>query len=454
MIQRFCRPLLQALALSLATSVVMMTIYYGLSFISTLVPNELIRASISEAFADEELQHESWFFAGSPLARHLGPDQYTDCLALHIALNNQFGDKFSVVSQTIFAHGRRPCIDLQEALTHSSDSPAAERWRYDRYMQGTGILLRYLLPMISIGDLRWILRGFFIIVIIFGLGFHFRKIKGNNTLVFLLSGHFACIVVLVCLAAFYGLDYYSPSPTHALPSAVAIGGFVALSIHFRRTQPEKLSFFICAVFGVLTAWFEFLNGGAPLGLSIILGTYGIWLHNRISKESSSVSATPAIACALSYLFSFLFSIGLKVFVAFLLAGSEQDYFDELGYRFGDAQSGISHSFLAIYNGIEYISYGIAPLGRTIVAASLTYGVFGLCALWVFRIRQREIGSVILVCLSIVLIAVWYCIFRQHTIIHFWFMARLLVWPIAMSIVIGNWGLGEFLISRRSLPLKK
>ena len=63
------------------------------------------------------------------------------------------------------------------------------------------------------------------------------------------------------------------------------------------------------------------------------------------------------------------------------------------------------------------------------------GVIGIIGLLMPAKRRQFLPFYALLIASLLIVPVWYLIFRNHTAIHAWFMVRMLAWPMALGFAV-------------------
>jgi hypothetical protein len=347
------------------------------------------------------------------------------------------------------------CRDLALAMEPAADVPAGY---YHRYLHGDWILAKLLLAVLPFAYATNLL----LILLVAGLvalallalrnAMHRSGRAGRDR---------AYAVMALTLLLFYALPVFGWSFSFA-PSDLVLVGFL---LFFYLRPPSALSE-LCfaataALFGALTAMFEFLTGGSPEGLILIFAIIAfddavdlraMWRRLCIGIASFAAAmvlcfafkmAAVAMIWGLPELKLFGQQIGAHMSSAGWAVAPENAA--RLA-RFGIDPEGIRASFLfsylyalsKIFYFSQFLAFGSVELGFLLVAViplllALRQGLLlPRCSEAVERMRA---GLLLAAC---AIMPAWYLAFMHHTIVHAHFMFRPMVWPLALLLAMEAW----------------
>jgi hypothetical protein len=304
----------------------------------------------------------------------------------------------------------------------------------DRYIMGVRVFARTMLSAMPLDTAARVMRGgAFILLGAIGLLalWKLRTTKGRARL---LPAGYVCIAV--CLTLLYGVHYFDATFFFAPPDYVHfIFILISLAFPLARMRPTSLALY-AANYGSLTAIFETLTGGIPFGLAMLplllaLGFEDDW--RTYLMRTIQLWAAFCIAVLVCFAIK-------RIFTAAFLSDQES-FINFLFYRmYGEpaAASGTRLSLgfvLAAYRTwSKLIAFGSANIGTGLVLAAL--GVF---VVQTGRTRKQPWTTgrpILLACwLGVATLIVWAAAFLNHTAIHPYFMARLLVIPVIGAVVL-------------------
>ena len=357
---------------------------------------------IAEAFANGSLGPDNYLKGDTDRGVH----QYNDCLILGMAMDQRYSKAELTVSPSHpFGAQENICAGLQTGRSYT------QRDFYHNYVHGHTLLARYLLPTLGVEGMRSLYRNSISVVLMIGIGL---------CMVRLAQGRRQAAVFLVALlgfARFFGLESFGQSLSHAPADLVLISYVFWLA--FRAEEIGRShAIVVAALFGALTMVFEFMTGGLPLGLATVIGL--TWFALR------SPNVRDCAAAAVAFVTS---AVGVLVIkyaaVAIVFGGGEVLHIAQFATFRIDGQlppdrAGVSLAS-AVIGGLNALTPGLDKVGRLMVFLSICFG------LWTLRQDRRP--EIILLAVSNAVILGWVILFRQHTIVHAWFMDRIFVWTI-------------------------
>ena len=253
-------------------------------------------------------------------------------------------------------------------------------------------------------------------------------------------------IVAVSLALFFGTLFFGRSPGFA-PSDAVLYWFLLAAYFWPALFRGRSACWSFSLFGAMTGIFEFLTGGLPMGISLILFSFA-WPANDEQPQPSEAIA--AISCFISaahgtfagkmglviWFWSWnevlVFWNALNVRVSSGLEGqidsNEIQAMAKIGLDpFGPSWNrGVALFYAAakIVQNAHFIGLGSRPIGAGLL-------VLGGMAWLLIPIMVRNFFTQLnakLLFTSGLVIPVWFIAFTNHTIVHAGFMGRLAIWP--------------------------
>ena len=389
--------------------------------LSLLVPRELIIGRIADGFESGQLVPED-----NPLSGHwrIGRDQWTDCATFQMAIRGDASALREMVTPRRFSES--PCPVLQEFVLR----PGAEyeTWRYHQYVHGTTTLTRLALGLGSVAILRNSIRASLLLLVGVVLIGRIVRLRADRSQL-----SWALLVLALIFPATVGLHEHGASVSHGVTAGVLLMGFGAFVLpDLRRVDPERLRL-MAATFGALTAIVEWLDGGTPLGLALILGILGLYALSvalQVGREEASRLGLAAWSAALAFVAAVATCFFLKISAATVVYGriAARQFARQL-LRWTGPEGSIGESVRALIDALDVVGLGSDAGGSVVVGSATILGALALVGL--LRIAGWRPWCW-LVLASAAIVPTWFLVLRNHTIVHAWFMARLLAWPIALG----------------------
>ena len=235
------------------------------------------------------------------------------------------------------------------------------------------------------------------------------------------------LIIALCLALLYGVHYFDATLYFAPPDHVHFA-FIIISLlaPLARMRPAALALY-AASYGSLIAIFESLTGGIPFALAMLplllaLGFEG----DRRDYLTRLFLLWGAFCIAVVTCFA------LKKILVIAFLGDQESFASLLFYRMFGAPMPESGTTLTLgYLLSSYrrwsslIGFGSPNLGTVLVLGSLA-----VLAVESWRTRNAPTSRSCLPAGSASrLLLVWAMVFLNHTAVHPYFMARLLVIPV-------------------------
>jgi hypothetical protein len=315
---------------------------------------------------------------------------------------------------------------------------------YDRYIMGQRTLAQLLLSHLSLTVSAAIVQIAVYLSFFAALALAWRRR--------------ATAVVAICtvLLLFYGLSYYG-GMLYFAPMDVTHAAFIIVAL---LVPPGTATITVCAIFGALygafVAQFEILTGGIPVALALIALLVGI------SSPDWRTLVRNVSAIVVAFCVAFVCCFAIRLALVSLIDGSNHfaRHMPGLFHRlrgdiapetppelmkqfvhYLDYPLGQIVYFLHIYRSwSRLIGWGSATFGSLLVVSSLVALVFATIrtARSAPRSDVRVPPQLIGCWLALGFLIAWITMFWNHTLVHPFFMARMLVIPVmcgAVAIVV-------------------
>ena len=313
----------------------------------------------------------------------------------------------------------------------------------DRYIMGIRIFARSVLSLMPLERAARIMRGIaFALLGAVGLTalWQLGTARAERSSLQLPAGY---LIIAGCLAALYGVHYFDATFFFAPPDYVHFAFiWISLIAPLARLSPARRALY-AASYGSLTAIFEVLTGGIPFALALLPLLLALGFEGERRTYLTQVIQLWTAFCA-AVIACFVIKRGFTgVFLA-----NEESFLHFLFYRmYGEpvAASGTKLTLgflLAAYRiWSRLIALGSANIGTGLVLTAL--GVFATLTWRARKLPWCAHRSVLIACwLGLVVLIAWSVAFLNHTAVHPYFMARLLIIPVIGATV---------LVTRRLLP---
>jgi hypothetical protein len=311
---------------------------------------------------------------------------------------------------------------------------------YDRYIMGQRVLAQLLLSHLSLSVSAAIVQMTVYLAFFVALALAWRRR--------------ATAVVAICTALllFYGLTYYG-GMLYFAPMDVTHAAFIIAAL---LVPPGTAPMTVCAVFGALygafVAQFEILTGGIPVALALIALLVGI-----SSPDWRTLLRNVSVIVA-AFCVAFVCCFAIRLALVSLIEGTNQfaRHMPSLFRRLrGDialeTPPGLIKLFvqdqdypfgqliylIQIYRyWSRLIGWGSSTLGSLLVVSSLVALVFATIRTGRsssradFHVPPQLVGC----WLALGVLIAWVSAFWNHTLVHPFFMARMLVIPVMCGAV--------------------
>ncbi|WP_156926958.1 hypothetical protein [Azospirillum halopraeferens] len=348
---------------------------------------------------------------------------------------------------------RPPCLRLMEILD-TADRGTVETYAYHRYILGQRTVARVLATVVSPQTLGWLtLGGAVALLLAIPAVAAWRLLRGAAS-----RRDLAFTGLAAALLLFYGLPVYGRYFTFGLPDMVIAGMLVAGYLVPLGRVGQGGFLVAVAVFGVLTAVFEFLTGGIPLGLALLLALIAL----GEAPDAGTVLRRAVHAVAV-FCIAVVTALAVKVLVVVAVFGTH-----ELAVLFAALDVRMSDRFLyslsrwdvmraeaagfdlttvergwvqpVLFMGFRLldesfrIAFGSPVLGQAVIVGGAAAAPLLIVAtLWRGGMAVR--AEAVVLGASLLVPIVWYLAFLNHTILHAVWMVRPLVWFPALALVL-------------------
>lgn len=305
----------------------------------------------------------------------------------------------------------------------------------DRYILGVRVVGRVMLSLMRFDTMANVLRGIaFALLGVLGAAALWKLRAAPDGEARLFAAGYA--IITLCLALLYGVHYFDATLYFAPPDVthfifIAISLFVPLA----RMRGAALALY-AASYGSLIAIFESLTGGIPFALAMLPLLLALGFRGERRAYFAKLLLLWGSFCVAVVV---CFAIKKGLVIAYL--GDQESLLSILFYRmYGTLppESGVELSLrylLASYRRWSgLIAFGSPNLGTALVLAALA--VFAVAA-WRGRKSPTSYDRPILVAcwLGVAVLMLWSAAFLNHTAVHPYFMARLLVIPVIGAVIL-------------------
>jgi hypothetical protein len=419
--------------------------FLALSQLSLRTSRAQIAAPVAAAFADGALDRQSsWRYGDTVIGAH----QYNDCLILFQAMDDRAPAALRAVSPlSVPVDTDNACALLADFAGGRADPPTRH---YHQYLHAHTSIARLLVPSLGVSGLRGLYKLAVSLTLLAGIGYALLGlVRGRR-----MAEHAAWLAALLVFARWFGLESFGQSLGHG-PADLVLLAFLLFLQRASADTPlsARTAIIASAVLGALTIQFEFLTGGLPLGLAVVIGALplalprhgdsAVTLFRAVIAYGSAAAATVAmklalIACAfgpatlIDIPRQFLFRTGLGESVRRDTSVGGQEFF--------------SH----IWAGLESLTPGMHVLAFGTLVIACVAGGWGYRRLRASDCAGARFRAAALLA-SMLVPPLWLILLWQHSAEHGWFMDRILAWPIAAGAMLFILALDARLGLRTRLP---
>ena len=434
------RRLISIGALSVACAAFAMLLLFSLSYLSLRTDNARAEAKVRAAFAAGVLRQDIFWLTGDT---RIGSHQWNDCLILFQAIARQAPLDRLVISPLTLPTNKStgPCPDLAAQASGHPLSVVPEF--YHQYLHGHTVAARLLLAVLPVAGVRAVYSATLTLLVILGL---------IQAMIALASGRrrgeaLFWLVTFLVFSRWFGLESFGQSLCHG-PADCVVLGFLLLLARCSATgglDPRRLPF-LAACFGALTIIFEFLTGGIPLGLAILIGAVPFALRPLDPGRGETLARA-----VIEGLFAFGATIVVCIAVKLALVlwvfgpGAFTSISSQLLFRIGlgpapatvvgEHTASLFDFGVAIASGLESLAAGARPMTFLMLVVSICAGAWGFVQTRAVPEAEPLRPALTALALSNLPIYLWLVLFFQHTAEHARFMDRILAWTIASGFAI-------------------
>ena len=447
---------------ALVVTLVAVAAFFALSYASTLVSREEIARKLQQANTQHTFTQTWAAWTARPIPRFGG----NDCLMLS-ALLQDYPDRLAeaISARIPPAEGQPPgrvgdptipaCLQMISALERGAHAdPTAVP--YHRYLHGQrifAVLVRAVISPYALGWITLLLNALFLLLVLVPAA---RRSASGRRDAWRERGYAAIAAMLLFFSGLWLFGIYFSFGLSDLVLAV----FLAYAYH-RRVAEVRFAAAV-AVFGVCTAIFEFLTGGIPFGLALLLGVVALdgppdrnvllrrAFHGTVIFAGAIV-LTFAIKIALVMLFvdasalaDFRSSLAVRVGSSFVASLPPQEiaWLSRFGIDVATLERSWVLTVLYMLARLGYatfvIGYGSPVLGMTIMGAA----VIVVVVMFIRHARKPEDDiartRLLILFASALVMPLWSLVFLSHTLLHAIWMVRPFAWYIALAGILLLW----------------
>jgi len=412
---------MSAIIRSMTVAAICYAILLALSWVSLGSDPRQATAAVAMAFKSGDLTDADILDTDTRIGAH----QFNDCLILDqaIARSGTRAQMTVTPPNDLADRTTAVCQELKQSVTVGKHGRLNF---YQNYIHGQTVLARGLLEYLPIRAIRTLYQLIIAALLLAGLALAMRQALRNGATVNVIFW----ICFFLAFARFFGFEYFSQSLGHGPADAVLLGYALWLEATSFGAQLRPVDFVVpAATFGALTAMFELLTGGLPLGIALTIAGVAMAERRDDRLRSSAALAFTAFVTAIATmvvikvaLTEILFdhgavmSAGGQLFAR--LAGSAQ--FDDI------PPPTVANIIIRVSRGLGEMMGGQPGLVVMILLLTIAFGAAGLVRLRRCDLRERAM----LVAASNLVLVGWVALFNHHFYVHAWFMTRIFAWTIA------------------------
>ena len=428
----------RALLIAVPIGLAVFAAFLALNYASLGADRGALAAQIRTAFADRQLEVEdAALFSNTDIGVH----QYNDCVILFQALDDRASARERAVSPLApDLEAGFPCLRLRTFV--GGEQPIPSRF-YHRYLHGHTTLARLLVPNLGVRGTRELYKLVISALLLIGICYAGAELaRGRRG-----EANAVWLVLFLAFTRFYGLEGFGQSLGHGPADAVLLGFLLFLSrVSASAALSARALWIGAATLGALTMEFEFLTGGLPLGLALIIGATPFAVVSGTDLARATVGAVAAYAGAAVATILGKTVLLIAVFGPSPLVETWRQLLVRTGVAAAPAGQGaasLGDFVRQFWAALDAMALGMQWLVTGALVLAAVGGGWGYCRLRAAvdpRARARAVALVA----SNFAILFWVVLFWQHAVTHAWFMARILVWPIAS-------GAALFVLALRQAP---
>jgi hypothetical protein len=443
-------------------TVAVVALFFVLSFAATFVDRQGVAAKLKAANAQQAFTQTWAKGTGRAIPRFGG----NDCLMLAALLQSYPSRLAEAISARIPPADAQPparagdptipaCLQMVAALERP-DHADPDAIYYHRYLHGQRVFAALALALVSPEALGWItlvLNVVCLLSVLLPALRHWREGAWRQ------RGFAAIAATLLLLDGLWLFGIYFSFGL----SDLVLSAFLACAYHRGIAHASESTFAVAvALFGAATAIFEFLTGGIPFGLALLLGIVALdgppdrkALMRRAFHGTTifalAIVLTFAIKLALVMLLvdpnalaDFRGALSTRVGSSFVtsLPPAEITWVSAFGIDVASLDRNWAYAVLYMLARLGYatfvIGYGSPVVGMAIAgAAVLTTAVLLIRRAHALADSVARTRLLILFASALVM-PVWSIVFLSHTLLHAIWMVRPFGWFIALAGILMAW----------------
>lgn len=406
-------------------------LYFGVLILMTLftvlaniIPNKPIWNHVAGSLPSED-------FVMSP-GNLVALDQFTECIALTIGLTPS-DISVGPLIRTFGSPTLGSCQVSKKTLAMELGGPYYDPLYYWRYWHGYQILSR---PILTLSDVKTLRLVVFVLVctsLLFFVGAVSKVLSTTYAFIFLMS--------LLSTPLYSQFLLISHSGVWVI--GLTFASLLLFAVRDRRRFFERYCLEMFFVTGMLTAYVDILT--APLiTLTIplmVLYWRGAWPWTPGLRSSTAAAVVLCICWAVGYAFCWLAKwIGAAIFLkSAVIAEAASVTLHRLSGNIPGVAEGGATSLKSIYDNFIQSRNGFLIVGIAVVLRLLLICRYPLRA-------TRSIDELATLAWIVLLPVIWLALVRNHSIIHVWFVAPILIpsfalllgtlWPAERNLVEG------------------
>jgi hypothetical protein len=367
-----------------------------------------------------------------PYAVRTNEDFFTECALLEMQALRPASVPFNAVATRFLGDGRHPCQLLQPLVLGTPEEQDAlpKPVFYLNYAFGSRYLEAFAL---SIMDYR--------------SAEHFYRLLSYVSIVFLLIAMLwnapriavALSPIPVYLLLIGSFHLFGQNLGHApvyFVGFLALSGLVSVKNLFRSL---RVRFCFFGALGVITAYFDLLNGGIPtiLGLSLVLNHFFFVDRAQSPARYAASALAQGVAIVACFVFGFIALSALRLGILSLAGLALGSYRSGLLFRLGISDGGANITIGEVARHLWSARYQLAvegakPAAWLLFLAMVSWTFAAISAPLALRRGGEAAGRLatdVLVLATVVAgILAWYVLLRAHTYQHVLFIVRTIALP--------------------------
>ncbi|MGD9153179.1 MAG: hypothetical protein PVG30_05955 [Gammaproteobacteria bacterium] len=430
----------------------LITLFFILNIIITASPLYYYKKHIQKAFIHADLVPNHQDLIAKPGEGYdffRGNHQYQDCLILMqgLKLSPNFlqnalnapkyglakcesletlalGDKKTTLKNTSFFNTGEKYHKYIKSLIPNEPTP------YYQYLHGVRTLAVAMVSLMPLRTVRFLYQNIvymliFIIALYAALAKQFTK---PRSIVF-------AMVFFIIFSFLHGVSLFGMNLSHGPGDMVTFGTGLLLFL-FLKNEDKKSLFYVLVASGAFTAYFEYLVGIVP-GVVCMIAIAVLLYHfasNLDFKDALKIFSVGTLCFFAGFLITYFTFIVVKI----LFTGySWHMFLMNFGLR---VSREVNQNPISYYAAIKHMCAELHWItggnrGLSIVVSCLSFfgllivGILNLIKPKLIRYNNNYNTAIALALLPWIIVAAWYFVFKNHTIIHTWFMIRLVsfVW---------------------------